>query len=182
MGRHKKNISFTIYPQDLPEYDKKTATMGSRVAVLMELARLKVDIGLLDDASERSKTLLRIHEAGSPIMNIPPRPVIKPALNDSMVKWTMTQHMKFAVECADKADRKGMMENLESAGKAGVEGIQHYINMGKTTPNALITIHGGWMRNKVSGKPFYVEGKGDKPPLVNTGQLLSEFSYKVKTR
>ena len=27
-------------------------------------------------------------------------------------------------------------------------------------PNAYITIHGGWMKNKVTGQPVYVKGKG----------------------
>ena len=116
-------------------------------------------------------------------MNIPPRPVIKPALNTAAAKWTMTKHMEFAVECAKKKDRAGMLENLESVGKAGVDAIHHYIDAGIPPANAPITIQGGWMRNPVSGKPVHIEGKGSgKPPLVDTGQLRSEFSYKVKKR
>ena len=38
-------------------------------------------------------------------------------------------------------------------------------------PNAYITIHGGWMKNKVTGKPVYVKGKGSSRPLIDTGSL-----------
>lgn len=39
-------------------------------------------------------------------------------------------------------------------------------------PNAEITINGGWMINPKSGKPFFVEGKGEgKRPLQNTSGM-----------
>lgn len=38
-------------------------------------------------------------------------------------------------------------------------------------PNAPITINGGWMRNKVSGKPVYIKGKHSNRPLIDTGEL-----------
>lgn len=183
MGRPKKNISFSVYPKDMPSFDKhSTVPLGSRIALLRKLSHTRVDIGLLDSASERSKGILRIQEAGSPVMNIPPRPVLKPALNGSLAKWTMEKHMELAVQCADKGDEKGMEENLNAVGRTGVEAIHVYIDAGIPPPNAPITKQGGWMRNPVSGKPVKIEGKGDKPPLVDTGQLRSEFSYEIKGR
>lgn len=182
MGRYKKNISFTVYPK-VPEYNKRMPYGTPSIDLLRYLSRIKVDIGLLDEASQRSKMLLRIHEAGSPVMNIPPRPVLKPALNGSLAKWTMTKHMELAVECATKGDKAGMQKNLEAVGETGVQAIRFYIDAGIPPPNAPITIQGGWMRNPVSGKPVHVEGKGSgKPPLVDTGQLRSEFSYKIAAR
>jgi hypothetical protein len=38
-------------------------------------------------------------------------------------------------------------------------------------PNAPITIHGGWMLNKVTGKPIYIKGKHSERPLIDTGSL-----------
>ena len=46
-------------------------------------------------------------------------------------------------------------------------------------PNAPITIHGGWMRNKKSGKPFKVKGKKSSRPLINTGRLRGSIMSKV---
>ena len=43
-------------------------------------------------------------------------------------------------------------------------------------PNSPITIYGGWMRNKVSGKPIYIKGKGSDKPLIDTGSLRSSVS------
>ena len=44
------------------------------------LRKHKVDVGLTSSASGRSFFLLGIHTRGSPIMHIPPRPVVQPAL------------------------------------------------------------------------------------------------------
>lgn len=42
---------------------------------------------------------------------------------------------------------------------------------GQWEANAYITIYGGWMKNKISGKYFYVKGKKSSRPLIDTGQL-----------
>lgn len=47
---------------------------------------------------------------------------------------------------------------------------------GKWTPNAPITIHGGIMRNKKSGKIFRVKGKKSDAPLIDKGYLRQSIS------
>ena len=42
-------------------------------------------------------------------------------------------------------------------------------------PNAPITINGGWMRNKTSGKVFYIKGKHSERPLIDTGSLRASI-------
>lgn len=42
-------------------------------------------------------------------------------------------------------------------------------------PNAPITIYGGWMRNKKTGKVFYVKGKHSEKPLIDTGSLRASI-------
>ena len=48
--------------------------------------------------------------------------------------------------------------------------------------NAPITVQGGWMRNKKSGKLFYVEGKGSDNPLVDTGNMMNSVTYVMRKR
>ena len=44
------------------------------------LGKHRVEVGLTSKASGRSRFLLGIHTRGSPVMRIPPRPVVQPAL------------------------------------------------------------------------------------------------------
>ena len=50
-------------------------------------------------------------------------------------------------------------------------------------PNSMITVWGGWMHKKgkkgKKGKSFYVFGKGNKPTLVDSGDLLKSITYQV---
>ena len=62
--------------------------------------------------------------------------------------------------------------------------LQASIEDWSTPPNAPITIEGGWMKNKKSGKVFYVEGKGFDDPLVTDpdkkGLLYQAVRWKYK--
>lgn len=57
--------------------------------------------------------------------------------------------------------------------------LEYIIKSGNFEKNAPITIYGGWMRNKKSGKPFYVKGKGDKLPLTDTGKLADSIEIRI---
>ncbi|MBO7412837.1 MAG: hypothetical protein J6U20_04145 [Fibrobacter sp.] len=46
--------------------------------------------------------------------------------------------------------------------------------------NAPITIHGGWMADPKTKKPFYVEPKGSERPLINTGTLIKSVDFEIK--
>jgi hypothetical protein len=47
-------------------------------------------------------------------------------------------------------------------------------------PNAQITIHGGWMADPITKKPFHVEPKGSERPLWNTGTLIRSVDFEIK--
>ena len=107
----------------------------------------------------RSRTLPAIHEHGTPVMHIPARPVIRPALSQASVRAEMGQVMLDACAAALDGDRNGVTAALEESGQAGVDGIHAYIDAGIPPPNAPVTLTGGWIRNPVSGKPVKVKGK-----------------------
>lgn len=68
------------------------------------------------------------------------------------------------------------------AGRIGelVKGaIQREIKTLKEPPNARVTVEGGWIRLP-DGRPFYVKGKKSTNPLIDTGKMFREVTYKTK--
>ena len=153
--------------------------LQDRLQCLKYLATHTVEVGLTSTASGRSRTLLAIHEHGSPAMHIPARPVVKPALAQPSVRAEMGQAMMKACASAMNGDMDGVTAALEESGQAGVDGIHAWIDTGIPPPNAPVTLTGGWIRNPVSGKPVKVKGKSGTTTLVDTGQLYNDFDYEV---
>ena len=141
---------------------------------LSQLAKLRVRVGVLDDAPKRTEaskrgekfTLLEVaavHEFGAPDAGIPQRSFIRAGVD------------QYAAEIADARDRlaagvlagKVEPENaLEMLG-AFVQGkLQTRIAEGISPPLAESTI-----RRKKSSKP-----------LIDTGQLRSSITYRVEER
>lgn len=135
-----------------------TEKLQDRLQCLQYLATHTVEVGLTSTASERSRTLLAIHEHGAPAMHIPARPVVKPALAQPSTRAEMSAAMLEACAAASAGNLAGVTRALGDAGKAGVEGIHAYIDKGIPPPNRPITLSGGWMRNPVSKKPVKVKG------------------------
>ncbi len=153
-----------------------------RFAALKKLAESQVDVGLTSSASGRSRFLMAIHENGCPVMRIPPRPVIQPALDSGKARSEMTAAMGEAIQAAMAGDPDGVMAALEHSGEAGVDAIHAYIDGGIPPPNSPVTISGGWIYNRVAKKGVPVGGKGFDKPLYDTGQLYNDFDYEVKKR
>jgi hypothetical protein len=162
--------------------NEATKKFQDRLQCLQYLATHTVEVGLTSTASERSRTLLAIHEHGAPAMHIPARPVVKPALSQASTRAAMSAAMLSACTAANSGDQAAVTSALEDAGRAGVDGIHAYIDKGIPPPNSPITLSGGWMRNPVSGKPVKVKGKSGTTPLVDTGQLYNDFNYDIKEK
>ena len=158
---------------------ENTDKMKDRLQCLQYLATHTVEVGLTSTASERSRTLLAIHEHGAPAMHIPARPVVKPALAQSSTRAEMSAAMLSACAAANDGDLSAVTSALEDAGRAGVDGIHAYIDKGIPPPNSPITLSGGWMRNPVSKKPVRIKGKSGTTPLVDTGQLYNDFDWEI---
>ena len=159
-----------------------TERAEKREQCLEYLRKHRVDVGLTSSASERSRFLLGIHTHGSPVMRIPPRPVVEPALAQEDLKAEMAEHMRAACEAAWKGDAAGVKAGLEAAGQRGADGIREYVDAGIEPPNAPVTLSGGWIWNRVAKKGVPVKGKSGTTPLVDTGQLRSDFDYEITER
>ena len=156
--------------------------LENRSKCLSFLRKHKVDVGLTSSASGRSRFLLAIHTHGSPVMRIPPRPVVQPALSQEGLREEMGEKLAAACGSAFAGDLSGTKKGLEEAGQRGADGIREYIDRGIPPPNAPVTLSGGWIYNRVAKKGVFVKGKNGSTPVKDTGALYEDFDYEITER
>ena len=154
--------------------------LEQRIRALQKLKTMKVKVGLPASAGDRLRFILAVQEHGSPMMRIPSRPVIRPALVKPETRSAMAEAMKDAVRAAWEGDDGAARASLESAGQAGADGIRAYIDSGIPPPNSPVTVNGGWIYNRAAHKSVYVPGKGMNKPLFDTGALYDAFDYEIE--
>ena len=145
---------------------------------LKKLKSTEVKVGLPSSAGSRLHFILAVQEHGSPIMHIPSRPVIRPALARDETRTAMASAMKDAIAAAWEG--KNPRPDLEAAGQAGADGIRAYIDSHIPPPNSPATVNGGWIWNRAAKKAVFVKGKGFNKPLFDTGNLYNAFGYEVE--
>ena len=122
-----------------------------------------------------------IQEFGSVANKIPARSFLGMPLSKELPALLNKREVKKAFE--DALEAGSLDEFLEPLGEGCVNIVKDaFENSGYGTwaANAPITIEGGWMRNKKSGKPVYVEGKApETKPLIHTRQLRDSITYRV---
>ena len=153
-------------------------TLAKRIQSLLKLKNTRVNVGLPASAGERLRFILAVQEHGSPLMRIPSRPVIAPALAKPETRSAMAEAMKEAARAAWEGEDPRAA--LEAAGQAGADGIRAYIDSGIPPPNSPVTVNGGWIRNRAAGKSVYIPGKGQNKPLYDTGALYEAFDYEIE--
>jgi len=161
---------------------ENTDKLKKRLECLAWLSKHKVDVGLTSSASGRSRFLLAIHTHGSPVMRIPPRPVVQPALRQASVRAEMAEKMLEACGAALDGDMEGTAAALEASGQAGADGIRDYIDAGIDPPNAPVTLSGGWIYNRVAKKGVLVKGKSGSTPMKDTAALYEDFDWEITGR
>ena len=154
--------------------------MTDRLRALLKLKNTALKVGLPDKAGGRLQFILAVQEHGSPVMRIPARPVIEPALSRAETRSAMASAMREAVSAAWEGDDAGARAALETAGQAGADGIRAYIDSHIPPPNSEATVSGGWIWNRAAKKAVYVPGKGFNKPLFDTGALYDAFDYEIK--
>ena len=117
---------------------------------------------------------------GSPVNHNPPRPFLEPALAQPKTQQQIARHMKAAAKAALEGDTGGAMDQMHMAGQAGEDAVKDYMASGAFAPNSGFTINGGWMRNRVSGKPFHADPKGSSKPLIDTSNLQGSITHVVE--
>lgn len=152
------------------------------------LSHTEVGVGIPAENDHHSgpfsaSELLYLHERGCPVNHVPPRPVMDPALSDPEVQSDMSAALLDTLDSALQGDMTGTEAGLEKTGQIGADALKNYILDGShLAPNAPITIHGGWMRNRISGEPFHIPGKNGDTPLLDTGELVNSFGCKIRSK
>lgn len=114
-------------------------------------------------------------EFGVPDNNLDERPFFRNAIDgaDEDIMPVLKQGI----------DPMDMALDSRTAGRMGLvmqARIQRSITELSTPANAEITVKGGWMRNKQTGKLFYVKGKGSSNPLIDEGFMRQSVTHKVE--
>lgn len=165
-----KNLrSFNVF---LSKVRKKYKGMGVEVGVVKN-AR-----GVIKRGSKKGqpKKITIAEEAfyncmGVPEMNIPARDYQTRTVEKNKENWK-----KYAKKALKTQSTEQVVKALGISAKDETKAT--IANFGEPA-NAPITVNGGWMRNRITGKPFYVEGKGKNQPLVDNGDLLRSITYQV---
>ena len=125
----------------------------------------EVVVGVMDG---ENASLLYMHETGVPSRNIPPRPVMKPALAQTDVKKEMQGCYRSAIlHAMFLGDVEGAEQELNKMGMAGRDACKKWISDGTNlAPNA----------------PSTIARKGSSVPLVDTGSLLNSFTYEIREK
>ena len=152
--------------------------LSRRIRALQKLKTMHVKVGLPAKAGGRLRYILAVQEHGSPILRIPARPVVRPALAKPAVRSAMAEAMKDAVSAAWEGEDP--RPAMEAAGQAGADGIRKYIDSSIPPPNSPVTVNGGWIYNRAAHKSVYVPGKGFNKPLFDTGALYDAFDYEIE--
>ena len=125
----------------------------------------------LDKPTYNNAEILALMERGSIINNLPKRELLGPVrkkykeqIDRSLIKVCMLLLQNKQTE-ADK-EMELLATKIENWTKKFFTDPDN-----NWAPNAPITINGGWMKNKVTGKPIYVKGKKSERPLIDTGSL-----------
>jgi hypothetical protein len=116
---------------------------------------------------------LYVHEHGSPLWKVPPRPILEPAMEAN--KEPIAELMKDAAIVA--LEGRDINPSLNEIGLQGQNIARGWFTDSRNDwePNADSTIN-GWM--SPWGKFF--KGKGSNQPLINTGELRKSITYVIK--
>ena len=143
-------------------FKQSTGFIGNIVRGVTYMRSHEVVVGAKGEHSD----LLYLHEAGVPSRNIPPRPVLGPALAQNKVKKAMKNHMRRAMYLAVlKGDIRSAENELKQAGMVGESACKKWITDGThLAPNA----------------PSTIAKKGSSKPLIDTGALLNSITYELR--
>lgn len=105
---------------------------------------------------------LYVHEHGSPLWNIPPRPILEPAMEDG--KEQMAELMKDVAN--DALEGKNISPGLEKVGMQGQNIARDWFTNSKNN----------WAKNAKST----IDKKGSDRPLIDNEDLRKSITYVIK--
>lgn len=136
----------------------------------------EVYVGISDETTTREKgepvtnaELLFIHTNGSPVNNIPARPVLEPAIKDD--KERLSKMMESAFLTAEKGDTEGALRKLKLAGMRAQNVCRAW----------FVNPKNGWPPNSpgVAARKR-AKGSTNPKPLIDTGELRKSITYFIR--
>lgn len=123
-----------------------------------------------DDIAITNAELLFIHTNGSPINNVPARPVIEPAIKDDAER--LSGMMKKVAQLAFDDKLTEARRQLSLTGMRGQNVCRNWFTNPKN----------GWPPNSPSVQAEKRrKGSTDPKPLIDTGELRKSITYFIKT-
>lgn len=133
-------------------------TNGVRNRNMINLMQHNLDSGMPYSKAHE----MYVHENGSPLWDIPPRPILQPAIENS--KEQLAELMKLAL--LDALNGKNVSVSLMKVGMQGQNAARAWF----TDPS------NGWAENSKNT----IHMKGSDRPLINTGELRKSIIYVIK--
>lgn len=125
--------------------------------------RMYMGVKMIKGASYPEALQMYLHSKGSPQWQIPPRPVIEPAITAKGNKEKITSEMEAAGKAALNGNRTAMRYFMERAGITAVNLVKAWF----TDPR------NGWAPNS----PSTIKRKGSSKPLIDTAQMRNAITY-----
>ncbi|HIU85197.1 MAG TPA: hypothetical protein IAC66_07530 [Candidatus Aphodousia gallistercoris] len=147
-----------------------------------------------DDDGPNNSELGFIHEYGSPLSNIPPRPFLIPGVQSQKAK--ISEKLGLAMREALDNNKRECDKILEQLGISTAEAVKEYLRTASFEPLKASTIANRYRsrqtKSKRDNEVRYIVGKDGKKaanpnfgkgiqPLINSGALLNSIdSYLIK--
>lgn len=133
---------------------------------------MKVFVGVPESTATRAKSdpinnaqLTYIHTHGSPLRNIPSRPIIEPAINARGNREPIQEELKLAAAAQLANDAAKATEHLRRAGLIAQSAVRAWF----TDPR------NGWAPNA----PATIRRKGSDRPLIDRAELRKAMTFAV---
>lgn len=162
-----------------------------------ELMKKEVLVGIPESTSPRKKgainnaALLFIHTHGSPLHNIPARPLIEPALSERENADRIAEDLKAVIEKVVEGNTDGATRLLTITGKDAVKMIRNWFSDPRNNwpPNQPKTVKAKIKKKKMSKakrtqllEAYEAGDSGIDQPLIDTGELRKSITYVVRDK
>jgi hypothetical protein len=173
--------------QTRSDFTIRVDTTREVTAAIRELAGARVLVGIPAKNDGRpapdkigNAALGYIHEFGSPINNIPPRPFLYPGVRYSQKDWE--PYLQQAAEAALSGNRELVLRLLGSAGIKASNAVKMRIQAGIPPPLKRATIMARRRRSKGSAYRRKAIAMSETTPLYDTGNMLRAITWIVTGR
>lgn len=171
---------------------EKVDNTSSVMKSLKQISSMDVLVGVPEATTERddgdinNATLVLIHTNGSPLQNIPPRPILEPALEASGNKERIVEDLKNVVDLMLEGKRDQAIRAMHIAGMDGVNIIKSWFTDSRNNwpPDSIATVRAKFNKKYKSAKTRskkmdqYIQGfAGLNQVLVDTGELRNAITY-----